>query len=328
MVHRDVKVKDPLYPGPCASSVLTSPVFLSLFPTSSCELPPPPGRFLFLAAARTVCSVKNIIRFIGHLPQPDNIILDGETIRLVDFGGVQARITCPSTPTAPCPAISTTPASPCQASFLSTSRPMALRHWHPLQHMQRTPFRPLCRFTQLYFSPLLFSPLPPPNPIEAPDPRGLAPLSLRCRFPFNLQEASLWGDGMPLGSTIVGTYGYMAPEQFRGAAQPSSDLYALGGEASPPSLSSRIATSRSFRALVALCCLPTLGTAPLPCLPPPPPPPPPCAGSLKMGSLNSPFLANGPQGPFCFFSAGFLPAHFHRKGFASTLRAASRRGKR
>lgn len=30
-------------------------------------------------------------------------------------------------------------------------------------------------------------------------------------------------------STIVGSYGYMAPEQFRGAATPASDLYALGG---------------------------------------------------------------------------------------------------
>ena len=28
---------------------------------------------------------------------------------------------------------------------------------------------------------------------------------------------------------LAGTYGYMAPEQFRGAAQPASDLYALGG---------------------------------------------------------------------------------------------------
>ncbi|KAK9834867.1 hypothetical protein WJX81_004804 [Elliptochloris bilobata] len=32
-----------------------------------------------------------------------------------------------------------------------------------------------------------------------------------------------------LGSTVIGTYGYMAPEQFRGAAQPASDLYGLGG---------------------------------------------------------------------------------------------------
>lgn len=30
------------------------------------------------------------------------------------------------------------------------------------------------------------------------------------------------------GSTVVGTYGYMAPEQFRGAAVPASDLYGLG----------------------------------------------------------------------------------------------------
>lgn len=29
-------------------------------------------------------------------------------------------------------------------------------------------------------------------------------------------------------STVVGTYGYMAPEQFRGSAQPASDMYALG----------------------------------------------------------------------------------------------------
>jgi len=30
------------------------------------------------------------------------------------------------------------------------------------------------------------------------------------------------------GSTVVGTYGYMAPEQFRGMAEPKSDLYGLG----------------------------------------------------------------------------------------------------
>ena len=31
-----------------------------------------------------------------------------------------------------------------------------------------------------------------------------------------------------LGSTIVGTYGYMAPEQFQGQACPQSDIYAVG----------------------------------------------------------------------------------------------------
>ena len=30
-------------------------------------------------------------------------------------------------------------------------------------------------------------------------------------------------------STVVGTYGYMSPEQFRGRAVPSTDLYGLGG---------------------------------------------------------------------------------------------------
>lgn len=30
------------------------------------------------------------------------------------------------------------------------------------------------------------------------------------------------------GSTVVGTYGYMAPEQYKGDASPASDLYALG----------------------------------------------------------------------------------------------------
>jgi len=30
------------------------------------------------------------------------------------------------------------------------------------------------------------------------------------------------------GSTVVGTFGYMAPEQFRGAATPATDLYGLG----------------------------------------------------------------------------------------------------
>ena len=35
--------------------------------------------------------------------------------------------------------------------------------------------------------------------------------------------------GRGIGTTMVGTSGYMAPEQFRGWAQPASDLYGLGG---------------------------------------------------------------------------------------------------
>src|SRR5262249_24875756 len=30
------------------------------------------------------------------------------------------------------------------------------------------------------------------------------------------------------GSTVVGTFGYMAPEQFQGRAMPASDVYAVG----------------------------------------------------------------------------------------------------
>lgn len=42
-----------------------------------------------------------------------------------------------------------------------------------------------------------------------------------------MQAAAAGASG--IGTTVVGTYGYMAPEQFRGAASPASDLYGLGG---------------------------------------------------------------------------------------------------
>lgn len=35
-------------------------------------------------------------------------------------------------------------------------------------------------------------------------------------------------DTLMQGSTVVGTYGYMAPEEFRGKALPATDLYSLG----------------------------------------------------------------------------------------------------
>ena len=35
-------------------------------------------------------------------------------------------------------------------------------------------------------------------------------------------------DTLTQGSTVVGTYGYMAPEQFRGKAEPATDLYSFG----------------------------------------------------------------------------------------------------
>ncbi|EIE21372.1 kinase-like protein [Coccomyxa subellipsoidea C-169] len=46
---------------------------------------------------------------------------------------------------------------------------------------------------------------------------------------FGGVQAAAAGDALATGSTVIGTYGYMAPEQFRGAASPASDLYGLGG---------------------------------------------------------------------------------------------------
>lgn len=46
---------------------------------------------------------------------------------------------------------------------------------------------------------------------------------------FGGVQAAAAGDALQTGSTIIGTYGYMAPEQFRGQATPASDLYGLGG---------------------------------------------------------------------------------------------------
>lgn len=39
---------------------------------------------------------------------------------------------------------------------------------------------------------------------------------------------TVYRDSLSQGSTVVGTYGYMAPEQFRGQAVPATDLYGLG----------------------------------------------------------------------------------------------------
>ncbi|CAI7845797.1 unnamed protein product, partial [Closterium sp. NIES-53] len=44
-----------------------------------------------------------------------------------------------------------------------------------------------------------------------------------------VQEASASArSDAPIGSTVVGTYGYMAPEQFQNRASSQSDLYSLG----------------------------------------------------------------------------------------------------
>ncbi|KAL4447566.1 hypothetical protein ABPG75_004785, partial [Micractinium tetrahymenae] len=43
-----------------------------------------------------------------------------------------------------------------------------------------------------------------------------------------VQAAAAGADDVLSGSTVVGTFGYMAPEQLRGAASPACDLYGLG----------------------------------------------------------------------------------------------------
>lgn len=64
------------------------------------------------------------------------------------------------------------------------------------------------------------------------------------------------------GSTVTGTYGYMAPEQFVGHALPASDLYGLGAtlvhvlSGIPPSQMPQKELRLDFRSLVT--CTPTL----------------------------------------------------------------------
>lgn len=43
-----------------------------------------------------------------------------------------------------------------------------------------------------------------------------------------VQKMAALGPNGPLGSTVVGTYGFMAPEQFQNRASSQSDLYSLG----------------------------------------------------------------------------------------------------
>ncbi|MEO0868905.1 MAG: protein kinase, partial [Cyanobacteria bacterium J06642_11] len=39
---------------------------------------------------------------------------------------------------------------------------------------------------------------------------------------------TVYQNTIAFSSTVVGTFGYMAPEQFRGQAYPTTDLYGLG----------------------------------------------------------------------------------------------------
>ncbi|MEM8809872.1 MAG: serine/threonine-protein kinase [Cyanobacteria bacterium P01_G01_bin.38] len=68
--------------------------------------------------------------------------------------------------------------------------------------------------------PIIHRDIKPQNIIRGPDGRIFL-------VDFGSVQ-TVYRDTMAFGSTVVGTYGYMAPEQFRGQAYPATDLYGLG----------------------------------------------------------------------------------------------------
>jgi serine/threonine protein kinase len=69
--------------------------------------------------------------------------------------------------------------------------------------------------------PVIHRDIKPGNVIRRPD-------GTFAFVDFGSVRASLKPEG---GSTVVGTFGYMAPEQFQGRALPASDVYAVGATA-------------------------------------------------------------------------------------------------
>jgi len=69
--------------------------------------------------------------------------------------------------------------------------------------------------------PVIHRDIKPGNVIRRPD-------GSYCLVDFGSVRDTLKPEG---GSTVVGTFGYMAPEQFQGRALPASDVYAVGATA-------------------------------------------------------------------------------------------------
>src|SRR5882757_1381902 len=77
------------------------------------------------------------------------------------------------------------------------------------------------RYLHGHTPPIVHRDIKPGNVILRPD-------GSYCLVDFGSVRDRLKPEG---GSTVVGTFGFMAPEQFQGRAGPSSDVYAVGATA-------------------------------------------------------------------------------------------------
>jgi hypothetical protein len=78
----------------------------------------------------------------------------------------------------------------------------------------------ILQYLQGLHPPIIHRDIKPQNIIRGEDGRI-------CLVDFGAVQ-TVYRETIAFGSTVVGTYGYMAPEQFRGQAYPATDLYGLG----------------------------------------------------------------------------------------------------
>jgi len=99
------------------------------------------------------------------------------------------------------------------------------RRGRPLSHDQAVRFlrdaAECLRYLHGHTPPIVHRDIKPGNVILRPD-------GSYCLVDFGSVRDRLKPEG---GSTVVGTFGFMAPEQFQGRAAPASDVYAVGATA-------------------------------------------------------------------------------------------------